>query len=152
MDGGLQHVAQLGTTVIAQEQHPAVEHTRHHRGEETRPRHELEPEGAVMGDGGPCRCRTLPADDLDALSCRTPEDDRHVAAEPVLIGLDHLQGEGCRARRIEGIAALLEARHGDGGGDPMGRGDDAEGALDLGPGGEHHGMRILGLQSAGAAL
>ena len=152
MDGGLQHVAQAHRAVVAQEQHPAVEDPRHHRGEEPGPGHELEPERAIMGDGGPLRCRTLPTDDLAALQGRTPEDDGRVAAEPVLVGLDHLQGEGRGCGRVEGVATLLEARHGDGGGDPMSRGDDAEGALDLGPGGEHRGVLVLGLRRAAAAL
>ena len=39
-------------------------------------------------------------------------------------------------RRVEGVAALFQHAHADGGGDPMGRGDDAECAEDFGPGGE----------------
>ena len=144
VDGRLEHVAQGLRAVVAQEQHPAVEDARHHGGEEPSTRNELETERAVMRDGSTRGGRALAADHLAALALRTPKDDRHVAAEPVLVGLDHLQREGRGSRRVEGVAALLEACHGDGGGNPVRRGDDAEGALDLGPGGEHRGSGSSG--------
>jgi hypothetical protein len=49
---------------------------------------------------------------------------------------DHLQREAGGDGGIEGIAALFEDRHAGRGREPMGRGDDAEGAEDLGAGGE----------------
>src|SRR5579875_2066277 len=69
---------------------------------------------------------------------------RHVPAEPVLVGLDHLEREGGGDRGVEGVAALLEDPHGDARRDPVGGGDDAEGALDLGPQGEHRGKILHG--------
>ena len=53
--------------------------------------------------------------------------------------LDHLQRERGRAGRIEGVAAALQNAHADRGRDPVGRGDDPEGAFDLGTGGERIG-------------
>ena len=47
----------------------------------------------------------------------------------------HLNGPGGDGG-VEGVAASLQDRHADGGGDPMGRGDHAERAVDLGPGGK----------------
>ena len=41
-------------------------------------------------------------------------------------------------RRVEGVAAALEHRHARRGGEPVGRRDHAEGAAQLGPGGEAH--------------
>src|SRR5207248_1069597 len=46
--------------------------------------------------------------------------------------LDDLQGEPDRDRRIERVAAALKHAHPDGGGQPMGRRNDPEGAADLG--------------------
>ena len=56
--------------------------------------------------------------------------------------LDRLQRKGGGDRDIGGVAAALQASHADGGGDPMGRGDDAERAFDLGTGGEGIGIDI----------
>ena len=81
--------------------------------------------------------RTLAADDLDGSALAgVVDNDRHIAAGAVEMRLDHLQRERGGDRGIEGVAALLQDSHAHGGGDPMGRRDDAESALDLGPGGE----------------
>ena len=89
-----------------------------------------------MRDGGLGRRRTLAADHLGLALAHVVEDDRHVAARTVEMRLDHLQREGGGDGGIEGVAAFLQRRHADGGRDPVGRGDHAERALDLGPGGE----------------
>jgi hypothetical protein len=93
-----------------------------------------------MRDGRLGRRRALAADHFGFALADVVEDDRHVAAGTVEMRLHHLQREGGRDRGIEGIAAFLQGRHADGGGDPVGGGDDAERALDLGPRGE--GIRI----------
>jgi hypothetical protein len=59
------------------------------------------------------------------------EDDRHLAARPDQVRLDHLEDEAACGRGVEGIAATLQHRHGDGAGDPVGGGDGAERAADL---------------------
>ena len=136
IDRGRQHVGEPHGAVVAQQQHPGVEHARHAGGKQAGARHHVEAAPAVMGDGGRGRRRTLPADHLDLALAHVVQDDRNVAARPVEMRLDHLQREGGGDRGVEGVAALLQRRHADRGGDPMGRGDDAERALDLGPRGE----------------
>ena len=64
------------------------------------------------------------------------EDDRQIARRAVEMRLDHLQHEACGHGGVERIAAPLEDAHADGRGDPVGRGDSAEGAANLGAGGE----------------
>ena len=64
------------------------------------------------------------------------DDDRHVAAGPAQMRLDHLQRERRGDAGVEGVAAALQHAHADRGGDPVRGGDDAEGAVDLGPRGE----------------
>jgi hypothetical protein len=48
------------------------------------------------------------------------------------MGLDNLQGEGGCDGGIECVAALFQRGHADRRCDPMGRGHDAKGAVDLG--------------------
>jgi hypothetical protein len=78
----------------------------------------------------------LATDDLGAIAFHIIENDRHIAAGPVEMRLDHLQGEGSGHRGVESIASLLKDRHADGGCDPVRGGDDTEGSFDLGPGRE----------------
>ena len=47
------------------------------------------------------------------------------------MGLGHLQREGGSDRGVEGVAAALQRRHANRGGNPVCAGDDAERALDL---------------------
>jgi hypothetical protein len=93
-----------------------------------------------MGDGGPGGGRSLTADDLDRVGAGVVQDDRNLAAGTVQVGLDHLQHEPRRDGGVEGIAALFQHRHASRGRQPVGRGDDAEGACDLRSGGERQGL------------
>ncbi len=141
-DGRGQHVGESQRSVVTQQQHPGVEHARHAGGEQPGARHHVEAEAAVVGDGGAGRSRSLAADDLHLAALDVEHDDRNVAARAVEMRLHHLQREGGGDRRVEGVAALLQGRHADRGGDPMGRGDDAERAFDLRPGGEWVGIDV----------
>ena len=101
------------------------------------------PSAAVMRNRRAGRRRSLAADHLRTGPCgRRYRIDRHVAARPVQMRLDDLQGERGGARRIEGIAAPFEHRHADRCRDPVSRGDDPERAFDFGPGGEGIGIDI----------
>ena len=144
-DRGRQHVGEPHGAVVAQQQHPGVEHAGHAGGEQAGARHHVEGLAAVMRDGGGGRRRALAADHLDLALAHVVDDDRNVAARAVEMRLDHLQREGGGDRGVEGIAALLQGRHADRGGDPMGRGDDAERAVDLGPRGERIGIDVFHL-------
>src|SRR3546814_8750405 len=55
------------------------------------------------------------------------------SSDLVEVRLDDLQGEAGGDSGVEGVAAELQHRHTDCGGDPMRRGDDDEGAGDLRP-------------------
>ena len=100
------------------------------------------PSRAEILDGGAGRRGALPADHLRLALAHVIENDRHVAARPVEMRLDHLQREGGGDRGVEGVAALFQRRHADGGGDPVRRGDDAEGAFDFGARGERIGIDL----------
>jgi hypothetical protein len=89
-----------------------------------------------MRDGGARRRHALAADHFGLAAPHIVHDRRHVAAGAVEMRLDHLQRKGGGHRGIEGIAALLQNPHADRSGDPMGRGDDAKSAFDLGTRGE----------------
>ena len=131
-----EHVLEPQRAVVAQQQHPGVEHAGHAGGEQAGARHHVEAELVEMRDGRAGRRRTLAADHLGLALAGVVEDHRHVAARPVEMRLDHLQREGGGAGGVERVAALLQDRHADRRGDPVGRRDDAEGAFDLGTGGE----------------
>ena len=141
-DRGGQHVGERHGAVVAQQQHPGVEHAGDAGGEQAGARHHVEALALVVRDGGAGRRRALAADDLRLAALHVIEDDRHVAARAVQVRLDHLQREGGGAGGVERVAALLQRRHADGGGDPVRRGDDAERALDLGPRGEGIGIDV----------
>ena len=133
----LHHLRQRQRAVVPQQQQPGIDRARHHRREQAAARHQVEPELAEPPDGGGGRRHALAADHLDPVAPAVVEQDRHLAARAVIVRLDHLQGKAHGDRGIEGVAALLEDRHAGGAGQPVGRGDDPEGADDLGPGGEH---------------
>ena len=141
-DRGRQHVAQPHRAVVAQQQHPGVERAGHAGREQAGAGHHVEAFAPVMRDGGAGRRRALAADHLGAAALHVMDDDRHVAARAVQMRLDHLQREGGGDAGVEGVAAALQHRHADRGGDPVGRGDDAEGAVDLGPRGERIGIDV----------
>ena len=136
-DRGGQHVRDAHRAVVAQQRHPGVEGAGNAGREQAGAGHEIEAEMvAVMRDGGAGRRRPLPADHLGLAAPHVVQDHRHVAARAVEMRLDHLQGERGRAGGVERVAAALQNAHADRGGDPMRRGHDAEGAVDLGPRGE----------------
>ena len=139
-DGGLQHVAQPHRAVVAQQQHPGFEGAGNAGGQQPGAGHHLQAFAAVMRDGGARRRGALAADHLGAAALDVVHDDRHVAAGTVQMRLDHLQREGGGDAGVEGVAALFQNSHADRGGDPVGRGHDAEGALDFRPGGERIGI------------
>jgi len=97
-----------------------------------------------MADGGARGRRPLAADHLGAAAPDIVHDDRHVAARPVQMRLDHLQREGGGNPGVKGVAALFQRGHPDGGGDPVGGGHDPESALDFGTGRERVGIDVAG--------
>jgi hypothetical protein len=126
-----QHLAQRQRAIVAQHQHPGRERAGHAGGKKAGAGHEIEAFAAIMGDGGAGRRRSLAADHFRLAAAHVVDDGRHVAAGAVEMRLDHLQHESGRDRRIERVAAFFQRRHADGGGYPVGRGDDAERAFDF---------------------
>ena len=135
-----QHVGKRHGAVVAQQHHPGLERAGHAGGEQPGAGHEIEAFAAVMRDGGAGRRHALAADHLRLAAAHVVENDRHVAARPVEMRLDHLQRERGRDRGVERIAAVFQNAHADRGRDPVRRGDHAERAFDLRPRGE--GVRI----------
>src|SRR5439155_74906 len=72
-------------------------------------------EALVMGDRGFRGRGPLTTDYLGLAGAHGIDDDRHVAARSVQVRLDHLQRESGCNRGIEGITALFQRRHTDGG-------------------------------------
>ena len=137
-----QHVGRTHRSVVAQQQHPGVEHSRHAGREQPGARHDIEAELGEARDGRRGGRRPLPADHLRLAALHVVQNDRNVAARSVEMRLDHLQHEGRRNRRIESVAAFLERGHADRRRDPVRCGDDAEGAFDLGPRRERIGIYL----------
>ena len=141
--GGLQHVAQAHGAPVAQDHHVGLEGAGDAGGQEARARHDVEAETvAVVGDGGACRRRALAADHLGRRAAGLADHDRHVAAGPAQMRLHDLQREGNGDPGIEGVAAALQDAHADRRADPVGGGHHAEGAVELGPGGERSGIDV----------
>ncbi len=155
VDCGAKHIRQPHRAVVAQQGHPGVEGAGDAGSQQAGAGYEIKTEFvAVMRNGGFGRRRTLAADHLGASALHVVHDNRHVAAGTVEMRLDHLQCERGGDTGVEGIAAFLKGGHADRGGDPVGRGDDAKGAFDLGPGGEGIGVDVAhgnpGVRRAGA--
>ena len=91
-------------------------------------------EGLERGGGGR---GALAADDALGAGLRVVDDNGGVAAGPVEVRFGDLQGEGGGAGGVKRVAAPLQHGLADAAGEPVGGGDDAEGAGDLGAGGEH---------------
>jgi hypothetical protein len=66
------------------------------------------------------RCGALPAHRRAAPLALAPQHQRHLAAGPVQVRLDHLQHEAAGHGGIEGIAAALQHAHGGLRGEPVG--------------------------------
>ncbi len=142
-----QHVGKRHGAVVAQQQHPGFERAGHAGGEQPGAGHEIEALAAVMRDGGAGRRHALAADHFRLAAPHVVENDRHVAARPVEMRLDHLQRERGRDRGVEGVAAAFQNAHADRRRDPVGRGHDAERAFDLRPRGEGIGIDVGHKQS-----
>ena len=138
VNGGFQDVAERQSPVIAQHQHPGVEGAGHDRGEKARAGDEVEPLIPVVGDRRPGGRDALPTDDRWPVLPGQPDQRGHVAQGSVQVRLHHVQDKSHSGGGVEGVAADLQQPHADGGGDPVGRGGDAEGPLYLGPGRECH--------------
>ena len=95
-----------------------------------------------MRDGGAGGSRALTAYHLGAAGSGVMHDDRHIAAGTVQMRFDHLQRKCSGDTGVECIAALLKSGHPDRGRNPVGRGDDPEGAFDFWPRGEGIGIDI----------
>ena len=133
-DRRLQHVAQSQRAEVAQDQHVGLERAGNARRQQPGARHDVEAQlVAIARNRGAGRGRALAADDDRLAALGVVEDDRHVAAGTAQMRLHHLQREGGRHPGVERVAAALQHAHADGGGDPVRGGDDAEGAVDLGP-------------------
>ncbi len=89
-----------------------------------------------MRDAGLGGGRALAADHLDLAAAHVVRITGTSPPGPLRCGSTTCKRESGGDGGVEGVAALLQRRHADGGRDPMGRGHDAEGALDLGTGGE----------------
>ena len=131
-----QDVGERHRPMVAQQPHPGAERSWHRGGEQAAAGDQIEPELVEFGDRRGLRCHTLAADHIAATVGLAPHQHRRLAERAVGARLDHLQCEAGGRCRIERVAALFEHAHADGGSDPMGRGDDAEGAADLGTGGK----------------
>ena len=82
-------------------------------------------------DGRGRRRDALRAENERLAALGAPEDGGKVAAGPVQMRLDHLEGESGGGRRVEGVPAALEHCHPGRGREPVGRRDHPEGAAEL---------------------
>ena len=137
-----QHIGKLHRAVVAQQDHPAVEHAGDAGREQAGAGHHVEPFALVMRDRSAGWRGALAADDLRLALLHVIKNDRHVAAGAVQVRLDHLKRERGGDRGVERVAAALQRAHADRGRDPVRRRDDAERAVDLGPRGEGIGIDI----------
>ena len=81
--------------------------------------------------------RALAAEDVLGVGSLVVKDDGGVAAGAVEMGFGDLEGEGGRGGGVEGVAAAFEDGHADGRREPVGGGDNAEGAGDIRTGRKH---------------
>jgi hypothetical protein len=122
----LEDVPQPQRAELLEQQHPRTEGAGDASGQQTRSRHEVEAERAEARNRRGGRRSPLPADYENLVPLGAVEDDRHLAARPVQVGLDDLERQPRGDRGVEGVAAQLEDRHARGRGEPVGRRDHPE--------------------------
>ena len=120
--GRFQHLGNGPTAVVCQEGQPGRRGSGHDCGEQTAARDEVQTLAAIVLEGGTGGRRPLAAEHLHGSIGPRSKHDGHVAGGAVVVGLDHVQYEGRRHRRVEGVAASLEHRHSRAGGQPVGTG------------------------------
>src|SRR5699024_8492811 len=109
---------------------PGVEGPRDGGGQDAAAGDAIQTKGDVGLDRGTGRRHALSAQHLGRTFGRL-EDDRDLAAGPVQVGFDDLQGEACRHGGVEGVAATFEYVHTGAAGQPVGGGDHTEVAATL---------------------
>ncbi len=147
LDGVTEDGVQRLGAVVAQQRQPGAEGAGDRRCEEAGAGHEIQAEllegldrrggggDPLTGqDDGPARASRPSA---LAAPCPGREEDGDLSAGAVEVRLDDLEGQPGGDGGVECVAAGLEGRHAGRGGQPVGGGDHAEGAGELGPGGEH---------------
>ena len=132
---------------IAQQPHPGAECGGNRGGEQPGAGDQVESERLKAADRRRGGGHPLAADHVAAPAGFAPCQDRGLAERAVQMRLDHLQGKSGGGSGVKGVAAFFEHAHADRRGQPMGRGDGAEGAADLGPGGKgrHRFLRAAAL-------
>jgi len=136
-DGGLQHVAQAERAEVAQDHHVSLERSRHAGGQQASAWDDVEPEVvAIVRDRCAGGRRPLSAHDDGPLRLGVVQHDGDVTAGPAQVRLHYLQRESRGDAGVERVAAALQHAHTYRGCDPVSGGNDAEGAVDLGPGRE----------------
>ncbi len=126
----VENIAHGHGAVVAQQQHPGVEGPRDGGGQDAAAGDAIQAKGGVGLDRGAGRRHALSAQHLGTTFGRL-EDDRDLAAGPVQVGLDDLQGEACRHGGVEGVSAAFEYGHTGAAGQPVGGGDHTEVAAKL---------------------
>src|SRR6266699_3857407 len=137
-DGKLENVAQVPRAMVAQERQPCAQAAGHTSGDEPRAWDLLEAHRPNLFDGRRLRRRALAAYDLDLSDGRIPKDDWDLASQSVEVRFDDLQDESGGDSGVECVSTPLEHRHRARGGEPVGRADNAERALDERSGSELH--------------
>ncbi|SAL04392.1 hypothetical protein AWB83_07019 [Caballeronia ptereochthonis] len=138
-----QHVFERQLAVVAQHRHPAAECAGHDRGQEAGAGHDGEahlPHAFDRHGGGR---HALTAQHAHAIFLRAVEHGGQLAARPVQMRLDDLQHEAGGGRRVEGVAAFFEHRHGRRARQPVRRRGHAEGADQFGSCRECHCRRSM---------
>ena len=137
-DRRLEDVGQRQRPPVAQQRQPGAEGAGHAGGEMPAAGDRVEAQPGEMRDRGGVRRGTLAADHRRRVVAGSARQDRHLAAGTVQMRLDDLEHEARGDGGVESVAAAFEHAHAGGGGDPVRRGDGAEGSLEIGAGRECH--------------
>ena len=136
-DRRLQHVGQAKRAMVPQHHQPGVEGARDHRRQQAGARNRVEVQVGEGVDRGRLRRHPLATDDPRPPLLGIAQDDRHLAAGSIEVGLHHLQDETGGHRRVEGVAAALQHGHSGRRRQPVGRRHHAEGSAQFGACCEH---------------
>ena len=125
--GRLHDLAETPGAEPLQQQQPATEGARHAGGKQAGAGDHVQAQRADSLDAGHGRSHSLTANHLDALVAGAVEDHRQVAARPVQMRLHDLEHEAGGDGGVEGVATALQHGHAGRAGEPVRRGDHAEG-------------------------
>ena len=108
LDGIAEDIGQAHGPEALEGEYPRVHCPRNGRGQEAVAGDDVEAQATEVVEGRALRHPALTVDRMDVLGLGLMDENRHLAADAVLVRLEHRQAEGDGRRGVDGVAAMLQ--------------------------------------------